>query len=233
MSVKWSLALGFGSNQILHGFVCNKHFEKECFKGKQLKKNATPTIIQNRSCSSTEIDDTDIEPIAIINAIDTIDSSNSDSLVLPDQNYYTNQVDQIVSSPSTSSSSSSVATVATTNPENNPLPCTECKLKDAKIQELTARCKLYYEQLEMTLGQKDIKIQEITKKLNKTNKKIWYLEKVKRGLSSKISELTEKSLITEEQRESLEVFKYIFRVKMVKMIWSKLKFSNIFYLNSY
>lgn len=219
VSEQWNLALGFETNKMFHGFVCFKHFENDCFNGNKLKVNAINTIIESHSCSSIGIDAAS-------------DITNPDLIVQPNETNEQNhnrcfdQVDQI---PSTSSSSYLVAPTAATV---DPMQCTECKkkdqwlqmkdvkirmlststqkmresmkLKDAKIQEMLTKCRLY-DELKVTLEQSEFKNQEITKQLKATKYKIWALEKVRRDLKTTINELSKKSLITEEQRSILEV----------------------------
>lgn len=192
------------------GHVCFIHFEHKCFKklnnGKVSKKteleaNSVPTIFEepvaevaevaeltevcnNMSNNFLDADDL-IVPLSAL-AFATPEKKNRSSSTLIVKPEILMLTPPSIVTTSTPTSSSTVATVETSNVQGCS-HCVECVKKDKLIDI------------------RDAQIRELRKTLNKVQKKVWYLETVRKKLDATLSEMKKQSLLDEELSRTLEV----------------------------
>lgn len=199
---KWNSSLGIEANKILHGFVCFEHFENECFKRKdksRLSADAVPTIFETQPKLSTEANSDDVcdmpdidissdvscltSAVAVVKLNESHCSDGSDQIASPASSSVPFQIASFSSTRSTPSS-----TIAIVNNQScSNTQCKECVLKDDLIEA------------------KEAQIKKLRSNLIKAQKKVWYLESVKRKLNTAFSELKKQSLVDEELSRNLEV----------------------------
>lgn len=218
ISKQWNLALGFDVDKFIgYGCVCFKHFARECFDGQKLKTNAVPTIIDECVAENSIVPNVQTESITSV-APNLCSSSTTTAGTVDLQNIPCMECEQ----------KNQLMKIKDVKIKMLSMSCQKkhelLKVKEAEIQELSKQTnelqKIYestiqklleknqmYDALEYSLQEKDDKIHEMSKLLDKSRKKVWYLEKVKQKLNTTISKLSE-SLITDDQRLALEVLVY-------------------------
>lgn len=218
---KWNSFLGFEPDKIIKGLICAEHFQDECFnhqKNKiELRPSSVPTIhpvpVQSTDAAVTDI----ASALENVTIVDPSSSSPPTTSHVPLTAAVTDKSDinstiAAVSSirypifpvQSTAAAVADIASafenVTIVDPSSSPpthVPltaatpdcsnCMNCLLKDMLIKE------------------QNVQINDLRKRLKKTQQKVWYLEKVKTKLNSALLELKEKSLLNEEQCNDLKV----------------------------
>lgn len=208
IAAQWSVALGFGAEKILHGFVCFEHFEEYHFKKKNktgLKPHAVPKVSINSQSDSIQKNPNDNINVSAeileendqcsINDIELSSSQTGDTLDVSIEADAYVEVLRATTTGITECHPANKSTILTDNSANSHLHlltnCENCVKKDYLIST------------------RDDTIKELRKKLQKANSKIWYLETVKRKLSKTLSELKQQELLDEEAFEALQVKKHI------------------------
>lgn len=191
--------------------ICRNHFETECFartNKSALRIDAIPTKnglspLSNIGKADAVNDNDQIgdeipSTIEIVNSNDQIGAEISSTIAIVDSN---DQIgDEISSTIAIVNSNDRIVLnsheVSPTIPKDQ---CKNCRIKDALIEA------------------KDLEIQQMRKQLLKTQKKVWYLETVKRKLGTAFLELKKQSLVNEELSNILEVCNiFIPKIPMAK-----------------
>lgn len=184
----WNTFLGFEPTQTLFGSICSEHFENACFATRdkmRLKANAISTIIANPIVQPNQPDE--------LNSTIDVDNNNVPDLLHSNASSSSIETTFESNGQSTASgaiSSSSLSPTIATNefaPKSICMSCEKCMQKD----EL--------------LDIKDAQIKKLRRSLNKANKRIWQLEKMKTKLNVTLLELKQQSLIDEKLHIELEV----------------------------
>lgn len=213
MAEKWNSALSIDVAKFIQGTVCFLHFGDECFtrrengkitKRTELKANSVPTIFEIHVDKVTEVSSN--LGNSLIDADDLINPLSTLTFATPKKNLVALPSNLSLTPPSVITSSSptltsTVATVATSNVQSSS-HCIECIKKDKLIDI------------------RDAQIRELRKTLKKVQKKVWYLETVRKKLDATLSEMKKQLLLDEELSRSIEVcnlyqFVELPRVKIV------------------
>lgn len=226
----WKTALGIDINKVVTASVCSDHFEFKYFKRKNktsLKSGAIPTLFENCIASTSDVDDFESEnPERLENSVTSIapiPTTSKDALAdsfIQDELVNNFQVTSAITT-NPDMTTSSIVTTATTSSQNQlhaPTTVETIGQIKKKMDNLDSHCDECEKKIDecrkkdYLIELKDVQIKQLRNKLQKSQKKVFYLESMKNKLNRTFEELKKKSIVDEELCKSLEVvfFHHIF-----------------------